>query len=194
MAEPWLGRTHRYVDGRVFVTEVLPESQAEVDEVVLAGDVLDEINGCSLRNASSGQVGGTGGWHVLPSASPARPPSAPLHPPLQAGAMVQKLKGQPLSFRVLRWRWHDGEVYEPLLPYLKVLKEKEPRFQLQRRPQRRVERETRKVQGGRWALLGDKGGLRASSPAKSSRRMCGVIFSPGCSTTCGTWAGAASGR
>nr|XP_047920512.1 uncharacterized protein LOC106034625 [Anser cygnoides] len=144
-----LGMVIRYVDGRVFVTEVLPESQAEVDEVVLAGDVLDEINGCSLRNASSGQVGGTGGWHVLPSASPARPPSAPLHPPLQAGAMVQKLKGQPLSFRVLRWRWHDGEVYEPLLPYLKVLKEKEPRFQLQRRPRRRVERETRKVQGGR---------------------------------------------
>ncbi|XP_068511555.1 uncharacterized protein [Anas acuta] len=116
-----LGMVIRYVDGRVFVTEVLPESQAEVDEVVLAGDVLDEINGCSMRNASRGQ----------------------------AGALVQKLKGQPLSFRVLRWRGHDGEVYAPLLPYLKVLKEKEPRFQLQRRPRRRVERETRKVQGGR---------------------------------------------
>lgn len=67
---------------------------------------------------------------------------------------MQKLKGQPLSFRVLRWQGHDGEVYEPLLPYLKVLKEKEPRFQLQRRPRRRVERETRKVQGGRWAPWG----------------------------------------
>ncbi|KAM6240371.1 uncharacterized protein M6G45_012260 [Spheniscus humboldti] len=116
-----LGMVLRYVDGRVFVTKVLPESQAEVDEVVLAGDILDEINGRSLRNAYSGQ----------------------------AGAMLQKLKGQPLSFHLLRWRWHDGGVYEPLLPYLKVLKEKEPRFQLQRGPRRRGEEEPRRLQGGR---------------------------------------------
>ncbi|XP_064007087.1 uncharacterized protein LOC135179327 isoform X2 [Pogoniulus pusillus] len=116
-----LGMVLRYVDGRVFVTEVLPESQAEVDEVVLAGDILDEINGCSLRNAYSGQ----------------------------AGALLQKLKGQPLSFRLLRWRWHDGEVYEPLLPYLKVLKEKEPKFQLQHSPRRRGKEEPRRLQGGR---------------------------------------------
>ncbi|XP_064322930.1 uncharacterized protein LOC135315905 isoform X1 [Phalacrocorax carbo] len=116
-----LGLVLRYVDGRVFVTEVLPESQAEVDEVVLAGDVLDEINGCSLRNAYSGQ----------------------------AGAVLQKLKGQPLSFRLLRWRWHDGGVYEPLLPYLKVLKEKEPRFQLQHGPRRRGEGDLQRLQGGR---------------------------------------------
>ncbi|XP_068065576.1 uncharacterized protein [Anomalospiza imberbis] len=51
-----LGMVLRYVDGRVFVTKVLPESQAEVDEVVLAGDILDEINGCSLRYASPGQA------------------------------------------------------------------------------------------------------------------------------------------
>lgn len=70
------------MDGRVFVTKVLPESQAEVDEVVLAGDILDEINGCSLRNAYSGQVGGHGGLAylppllppILPSASPTLPP------------------------------------------------------------------------------------------------------------------------
>lgn len=61
MAELRLGCTPRYVDGRVFVTKVLPESQAEVDEVVLAGDILDEINGCSLRYASPGQVGGDRG-------------------------------------------------------------------------------------------------------------------------------------
>ncbi|KAK2528465.1 hypothetical protein Q9233_007436 [Columba guinea] len=114
-----LGMVLRYVDGRVFVTEVLPESQAEVDEVVLAGDILDEINGCSLRNAYNGQ----------------------------AGAVLQKLKGQPLSFRLLRWWWHDGAVYEPLLPYLKVLKEKEPQFQLQRGPRR--EGQTQRLQGGR---------------------------------------------
>ncbi|XP_068269401.1 uncharacterized protein [Nyctibius grandis] len=111
----------RYVDGRVFVTEVLPESQAEVDEVVLAGDVLDEINGWSLRNAYSGQ----------------------------AGDVLQKLKGQPLSFCLLRWRWHDGGVYEPLLPYLKVLKEKEPRFQLQHGPRCRGEGEPQRLQGDR---------------------------------------------
>ncbi|XP_054027078.1 uncharacterized protein LOC128898245 [Dryobates pubescens] len=116
-----LGMVLRYVDGRVFVTEVLPGSQAEVDEVVLAGDILDEINGCSLRNAHSGQ----------------------------AGAVLQKLKGQPLSLRLLRWQWHDGEVYEPLLPYLKVLKQKEPRFQLQRSPRRRGKEEPQQLQGGR---------------------------------------------
>ncbi|XP_071620685.1 uncharacterized protein [Heliangelus exortis] len=116
-----LGMVLRYVDGRVFVIEVLPESQAEVDEVVLAGDILNEINGCSLRNAYSGQ----------------------------AGAVLQKLKGQPLSFHLLRWQWHNGEVYEPLLPYLKILKEKEPHFQLQHNPRHRAEGESRRLQGGR---------------------------------------------
>ncbi|XP_030317921.1 uncharacterized protein LOC115599324 isoform X1 [Calypte anna] len=130
-AEPGLGCTPRYVDGRVFVIEVLPESQAEVDEVVLAGDILNEINGCSLRNAYSGQ----------------------------AGAVLQKLKGQPLSFHLLRWQWHNGEVYEPLLPYLKILKEKEPHFQLQHNPRHRAEGEPRRLQGA------------------------------GCSTTCDTWDG-----
>ncbi|XP_030317922.1 uncharacterized protein LOC115599324 isoform X2 [Calypte anna] len=126
-----LGMVLRYVDGRVFVIEVLPESQAEVDEVVLAGDILNEINGCSLRNAYSGQ----------------------------AGAVLQKLKGQPLSFHLLRWQWHNGEVYEPLLPYLKILKEKEPHFQLQHNPRHRAEGEPRRLQGA------------------------------GCSTTCDTWDG-----
>lgn len=146
-AEPGFCCTPRYVDGRVFVTEVLPESQAEVDEVVLAGDILDEINGCSLRNAYNGQVGGHGGL-VCPPHLPLSCPHPPLcFPFLQAGAVLQKLKGQPLSFRLLRWWWHDGGVYEPLLPYLKVLKEKEPQFQLQRSP--RGEGQTRRLQGGR---------------------------------------------
>ncbi|XP_075374769.1 uncharacterized protein LOC142417703 [Mycteria americana] len=68
---------------------------------------------------------------------------------LPAGAVLQKLKGQPLSFRLLRWRWHDGRVYEPLQPYLKILKEKEPRFQLQHGPRCRGEGEPRRLQGGR---------------------------------------------
>lgn len=116
-----LGMVVRYVDGRVIVIEVLPGSQAEVDEVVLAGDVLDEINGFSLRNAYRGQ----------------------------AGVMLQKLKGQPLSLRVLRWQGHNGEVYEPLLPYLEAVKEKEPHFQLQCGPRRCDKGEKRRVQGGR---------------------------------------------
>ncbi|XP_059720765.1 uncharacterized protein LOC132336864 isoform X4 [Haemorhous mexicanus] len=117
-----LGMVLRYVDGRVFVTKVLPESQAEVDEVVLAGDVLDGINGCSLRYASPGQ----------------------------AVAVLQRLKGQPLTFRLLQWQWHDGTVFEPLLPYLKALKEKEPHFQLQHSPRHRGERQPWQLQGGRW--------------------------------------------
>lgn len=51
---------HRYLDGRIFIIDVLPQSQAEVDEVVLVGDVIDEINGFSLRNACNGQVCGRG--------------------------------------------------------------------------------------------------------------------------------------
>uniref|UniRef100_A0A8B9PYU3 Uncharacterized protein n=1 Tax=Apteryx owenii TaxID=8824 RepID=A0A8B9PYU3_APTOW len=150
-----LGMVLRYVDGRVFVTEVLPESQAEVDEVVLAGDVLDEINGCSLRNAYSGQ----------------------------AGAALQKLKGEPLSLRLLRWQWHDGGVFGPLLPYLKVLKEKEPGFQLQHGPRRAAEREPRQLQGGRllynlrylgWTSVGKDGGkevLEQGIPAVLERSL-----------------------
>lgn len=114
---------------------MLPESQAEVDEVVLAGDVLDEINGCSLRYASPGQVGGDRGLSC-PLFCPLLP-SAPSS--LQAGAVLQRLKGQPLTFRLLWWRWHDGTVFEPLLPYLKALKEKEPQFQPQRSPRHRGE-------------------------------------------------------
>lgn len=155
-----LSCTPRYVDGRVFVTKVLPESQAEVDEVVLAGDILDEINGCSLRYACPGQVGGDrglGGPPVLPPCSSLLPP-----PSLQAGAVLQSLKGQPLSFRLLRWRWHNGAVFEPLLPYLKALKEKEPQFQLQHSPRHRGEGEPRQLQVGRWvcAMGSPQPGLR----------------------------------
>lgn len=83
--------------------------------------------------------------------SPLVPPAPPLSSPsLQAGAMLQRLKGQPLTLRLLRWRWHDGTVFEPLLPYLKALKEKEPHFQLQHSPQHRGEGEPQQLQGGRW--------------------------------------------
>lgn len=75
-----LGCTPRYVDGRVFVTKVLPESQAEVDEVVLAGDILDEINGCSLRYACPGQVGGDRGLGCAPLFCPPAPLCSPLPP------------------------------------------------------------------------------------------------------------------
>ncbi|KAM6245155.1 uncharacterized protein LJ264_010896 [Porphyrio hochstetteri] len=171
-----LGMVLRYVDGRVFVTEVLPESQAEVDEVVLAGDILDEINGCSLRNAYSGQVGGHGGLACVPFSCPPSSPLLPL-PSLQAGVELQKLKGQPLSFRLLRWRWHDGGIYEPLLPYLKILKEKEPHFQLQRSPRRRGKGEPQRLQGGRllynlwylgWTSVGTHGGKEVLDQAISA--------------------------
>ncbi|XP_066472475.1 uncharacterized protein [Tiliqua scincoides] len=116
-----LGMVLRYLDGRIFIIDVLPESQAEVDEVVLVGDVIDEINGSSLRNASSGQ----------------------------AGTVLQKLKGKPLNFRLIRWKWHDGGMYKPLMPYLKVLREKIPSFQLQHEHRRKEKNEERCLQGGR---------------------------------------------
>ncbi|XP_034264524.1 uncharacterized protein LOC117660499 isoform X1 [Pantherophis guttatus] len=116
-----LGMVLRYLDGRVFIIEVLPKSQAEVDEVVLVGDVIDEINGSSLRNACNGQ----------------------------AGSVLQKLKGKPLNFRLIRWKWHDGGMFKPLLPYLKVLREKIPSFQLQHEHKPKEENEERSLQGGR---------------------------------------------
>ncbi|KAK9406880.1 hypothetical protein NXF25_005654 [Crotalus adamanteus] len=116
-----LGMVLRYLNGRIFIIEVLPKTQAEVDEVVLVGDVIDEINGSSLRNACNGQ----------------------------AGSVLQKLKGKPLSFRLIRWKWHDGGMYKPLLPYLKVLREKIPSFQLQHEHKPKEENEERSLQGGR---------------------------------------------
>ncbi|XP_042304811.1 uncharacterized protein LOC121921183 isoform X2 [Sceloporus undulatus] len=120
-----LGMVLRYLDGRIFIIDVLPQSQAEVDEVVLVGDVIDEINGFSLRNACNGQ----------------------------AGTVLQKLKGKPLSFRLIRWKWHDGGMYKPLLPYLKILREKIPRFQLQHEHVQKEKKEDRSLQGGSFLIL-----------------------------------------
>ncbi|XP_032066502.1 uncharacterized protein LOC116503895 isoform X2 [Thamnophis elegans] len=93
-----LGMVLRYLNGRIFIIEVLPKSQAEVDE---------------------------------------------------AGSVLQKLKGKPLSFRLIRWKWHDGGIFKPLLPYLKVLREKIPSFQLQHEHKSKEENEERSLQGGR---------------------------------------------
>lgn len=35
----------------------MPGSQADVDKFISAGDIIDEINGTSLRNSKCGQVG-----------------------------------------------------------------------------------------------------------------------------------------
>ncbi|XP_006001745.1 uncharacterized protein SI:CH211-250N8.1 isoform X2 [Latimeria chalumnae] len=97
-----LGITLRYLDGRVFVLELIPGGQADVDEVVLLGDIIDEINGVSLRNAGNGE----------------------------AGTVLQKFKGKPLNFRLIRWKWHDGTVYKPMVMHLKLLQQEYPNFQL----------------------------------------------------------------
>lgn len=49
----------RYLSGRVFVLDLIPGSQADVDKFICAGDILDEINGTSLRNSKSGHVRNT---------------------------------------------------------------------------------------------------------------------------------------
>ncbi|KAM4664482.1 uncharacterized protein O3C94_012574 isoform 2-T2 [Discoglossus pictus] len=116
-----LGMVLRYLEGRIFVVEILPGSQAEVDEVVLVGDVIDEINGVSLRNAYNGQ----------------------------AGTVLNKLKGEPLVFRLIRWQSLNGEVYRPLIPYLKEVKERVPTFQLQHQPKSQDSGQERPQQDGR---------------------------------------------
>ncbi|XP_067860494.1 uncharacterized protein si:ch211-250n8.1 [Heptranchias perlo] len=97
-----LGMMLRYTDGRIFVTEVIAGSQAEADECVLAGDIIDGINGISLRNAQRGE----------------------------AQTVLQKLRGKPLSFRMIHWKWHDGAVYGPMLPHLQLMQKEIPNFQL----------------------------------------------------------------
>ncbi|XP_063816656.1 uncharacterized protein LOC135055958 [Pseudophryne corroboree] len=116
-----LGMVLRYQEGRVFVIEVLPDSQTEVDEVVLAGDIIDEINGVSLRNAPNGQ----------------------------AGIVLNKLKGEPLKFQMIRWRWKDGEVFRPLIPYFKGIQDRVPNFKLQQKPRSQDSSQDHPQQDGR---------------------------------------------
>ncbi|KAM6951480.1 uncharacterized protein FYW47_014991 [Aplochiton taeniatus] len=93
-----LGLVLRYVSGRVFVLELLPGSQAQVDRFIYPGDIIDEINGISLRNSRNGQ----------------------------AGVVLSRLKGQPLTLRVLRCEDQNGGVYRPLIKVLRALREENP--------------------------------------------------------------------
>ncbi|XP_036427908.1 uncharacterized protein si:ch211-250n8.1 isoform X2 [Colossoma macropomum] len=102
-----LGMVLRYLDGRVFVLELLQGGMAQVDMFAEPGDIIDEINGISLRNSSNGQ----------------------------AGVVLSRLKGQPLSLRLLRWRCEDGAMYRPLVPLLRQLKQENPSLQFSSAPQ-----------------------------------------------------------
>ncbi|XP_047465223.1 uncharacterized protein si:ch211-250n8.1 [Mugil cephalus] len=97
-----VGMVLRYLSGRVFILELIPGSQAHVDKFVSPGDIIDEINGTSLRNSKSGQ----------------------------AGVVLSRLKGSPLSIRLLRWRAQDGTVYRPLIKLLRALRIENPALQL----------------------------------------------------------------
>ncbi|KAM6963922.1 uncharacterized protein LKV04_019888 isoform 2-T2 [Tautogolabrus adspersus] len=97
-----MGMVLRYLSGRVFVLELIPGSQAHVDKFISPGDVIDEINGTSLRNSKIGQ----------------------------AGVVLSRLKGCPLSICVVRWRAQDGTVYRPLIKPLQALRIENPTLQL----------------------------------------------------------------
>nr|XP_046233847.1 uncharacterized protein si:ch211-250n8.1 isoform X2 [Scatophagus argus] len=97
-----LGMVLRYLSGRVFVLNLMPGSQAHVDKFICPGDIIDEINGTSLRNSKNGQ----------------------------AGVVLSRLKGCPLSIVVLRWRAQDGTVYRPLIKLLRALRMENPTLQL----------------------------------------------------------------
>ncbi|KAL4648067.1 hypothetical protein GN956_G8978 [Arapaima gigas] len=102
-----LGIVLRYLGGRVIVLDLIEGSQAQVDRFVLPGDIIDEINGISLRNATNGQ----------------------------AGAVLARLRGCPLSLRVLRWRMEDGTVYQPVVKLLQALRQENPSLRLTSDPQ-----------------------------------------------------------
>ncbi|XP_049915481.1 uncharacterized protein si:ch211-250n8.1 isoform X2 [Epinephelus moara] len=97
-----VGLVLRYLHGRVFVLELTPGSQAHVDKFICPGDIIDEINGTSLRNSKNGQ----------------------------AGVVMSRLKGCPLSISVLRWRAQDGTVYRPIIKLLRALTTENPSLQL----------------------------------------------------------------
>ncbi|XP_016889495.1 uncharacterized protein LOC107988830 isoform X2 [Cynoglossus semilaevis] len=97
-----VGVVLRYLSGRVFVLELMPGSQAYADKFVLPGDIIDEINGTSLRNSKCGQ----------------------------AGVVLSRLKGCPLYIRILRWRAHDGTMYRPIVKHLRALRTENPTLQL----------------------------------------------------------------
>ncbi|XP_044035320.1 uncharacterized protein si:ch211-250n8.1 isoform X3 [Siniperca chuatsi] len=97
-----VGMVLRYLSGRVFVLELIPGSQAHVDKFICPGDIIDVINGTSLRNSKNGQ----------------------------AGVVLSRLKGCPLSIGVLRWKAQDGTVYRPLIKLLRALRMENPTLQL----------------------------------------------------------------
>ncbi|XP_029312788.1 uncharacterized protein LOC115024986 isoform X2 [Cottoperca gobio] len=97
-----VGMVLRYLSGRVFVLDLTPGGQAHVDKFLCPGDIIDEINGTSLRNSKNGQ----------------------------AGVVLSRLKGCPLSIGVLRWRARDGTVYRPLIKLLRALRTENPALQL----------------------------------------------------------------
>ncbi|XP_049419013.1 uncharacterized protein si:ch211-250n8.1 [Epinephelus fuscoguttatus] len=97
-----VGLVLRYLHGRVFVLELTAGSQAHVDKFICPGDIIDEINGTSLRNSKNGQ----------------------------AGVVLSRLKGCPLSISVLRWRAQDGTVYRPIIKLLRALTTENPTLQL----------------------------------------------------------------
>uniref|UniRef100_A0A3B4BDX3 RUN domain-containing protein n=1 Tax=Periophthalmus magnuspinnatus TaxID=409849 RepID=A0A3B4BDX3_9GOBI len=101
----------RYLHGRVFVLELTPGSQAYVDKFICPGDIIDEINGTSLRNSKNGQ----------------------------AGVVLSRLKGVPLSIRVVRWQQEDGTVYRPLIKLLRALRTDNPGLQLTPAPSQHKE-------------------------------------------------------
>ncbi|KAL0984052.1 hypothetical protein UPYG_G00136470 [Umbra pygmaea] len=96
-----LGMELRYLSGRVFVLKLLPGSQAQVDNCVHPGDIIDEINGTSLRNASNGQ----------------------------AGVILSRLKGCSLSLCVIRCWGQDGGMYRPIIKLIRALREENPSLQ-----------------------------------------------------------------
>ncbi|CAL1616653.1 unnamed protein product [Knipowitschia caucasica] len=48
----------------------------------------------------------------------------------QAGAVLSRLRGCPLSVRVVRWQQEDGTVYRPLVKLLRTLRTDNPGLQL----------------------------------------------------------------
>lgn len=48
---------------------------------------------------------------------------------VKAGVVLSRLKGQPLSLCLLRWRGENGAVYRPLVPLLRQLKQENPRLE-----------------------------------------------------------------
>lgn len=90
------------------------------------------------------------------------------NPCFQAGVVLSRLKGRPLSIRILRCRAQDGTVYRPLVKLLRDLRTENPNMQLSLNPLQKETDDNRRPPGVSQCL---KEGRQVCEPFISKLRV-----------------------